>query len=340
MRYVLGIETSCDDSGAAIAAVAGSGDVSLVSEVVSSQTSMHELYGGVVPELAAREHLRNLPVIVAECLRRGNVTSADLDAVGVTRGPGLKGCLLIGLNFAKAFAVARGLPLVAVNHIEGHIFSVQLDHPDLQPPFLALVVSGGHTEIHLVHRFGEYQLIARTIDDAAGEAFDKSANLLGFNYPGGAALADLADSVESSDFNLPRVMRKAEGFSFSGLKTAIAVLIREQAACLRDEQMRAKIAYAIQDSIVDALLYKLKQAVAKTGIRKVAVAGGVSANKFLRRKLASWRQVDSYFPELRHCVDNGANTAYLAACRLSREEFSPLNVAALSRWPVESISCE
>ncbi len=340
MQYVLGIETSCDDSGAALASIGDDGQISIISEVLSSQTSMHELYGGVVPELAAREHLRNIPIIVVEALKQAGLTADHLSAVGVTRGPGLKGCLLVGLNFAKAFALARSLPLIAVNHIEAHIFAAQLDHPKLRPPFLALVVSGGHTEIHLVHRLGEYQLIARTIDDAAGEAFDKSANLLGFKYPGGARLAQLADTVNHSDFKLPRVMRKVEGFSFSGLKTAIALLVRNQKSQLENPKVKASLAYAIQEAIIDALIYKLKVAVKATGIKKVAIAGGVSANLFLREKLSAWKQVETYFPQLQHCVDNGANTAYLAACRLQRQEYSSLGVTALARWPIEGMSCE
>ena len=339
MRYLLGIETSCDDTGAAVVSLAEDGLVQAISEVLSSQTDMHQLYGGVVPELAAREHLSSLPVVISQALDQAGLEIAQLSAIGVTRGPGLKGCLLVGLNFAKAFSLARQIPLIAVNHIEAHIYAAQLDNPELRPPFLALVVSGGHTEIHVVRALGQYELIARTVDDAAGEAFDKSANLLGFSYPGGAKLAALADTVAGSEFRLPRVMRKAEGFSFSGLKTAIALLVRQQGHQLSDQAAKASLAFAIQEAIVDALIFKLKQAVNRTGIRQIAVTGGVSANQFLRCRLSSWKQVQVYFPELKHCVDNGANTAYLAAKRFAAGETSDLAVTALARWPIESTTC-
>lgn len=339
MQYLLGIESSCDDTGVALASIEDDGQISIVAEALSSQVEMHKLYGGVVPELAAREHLRNLPLLIEEVLASAKVGVGDLAAVGVTRGPGLKGCLLVGLNFAKALALAQGIPLIAVNHIEAHIFAAQLDHPELEPPFLALVVSGGHTEIHLVKGLRDYQLIARTVDDAAGEAFDKSANLLGIGYPGGPALARLADSVDKSPFRLPRVMRQSEGFSFSGLKTAIAMLIKQQPS-LEEEGLRAALAFAIQEAIVDALLFKLKKAVKQTNQRKVVVTGGVSANHYLRKRLAGWSQITPYFPRIEHCLDNGANSAYLAAKQFRLGLATALNATALARWPIESLLCE
>ena len=234
MPFILGIESSCDESAAAILQYEiDSSDVHIVSEFISSQVALHQSYGGVVPELAAREHLRNLPFVVSEVLDRAKLAVKDLSSIAVSRGPGLKGCLLMGLNFARGLALSATVPLIGVNHIEAHLLSARLDNPDLEYPFLALIVSGGHTEVHYVPEVGKYELIARTIDDAAGEAFDKSANLLGFPYPGGAALAALAGEASSSRFKLPKVMRESEGFSFSGLKTAIALLVRKHEEDLR-----------------------------------------------------------------------------------------------------------
>ena len=287
---VLGIESSCDETACSIFECSEKDDgrePKLLGENVASQEKVHVLYGGVVPELASREHLTNLPVLVASLCNELKIDVNDIDAVGVTRGPGLKGCLLMGVCFAEGFALARNIPLIGINHIEAHLSVTLLDNPELKYPFLALIVSGGHTEIVYVTGLGQYKIIAQTSDDAAGEAFDKAANLLGFPYPGGAKLAALADTVQSSQFKLPKVMREAEGFSFSGLKTAISLLVADAKEKYGDDLPLAELAYTVQDSIVDALVYKLKKAIKDYNIDKVALAGGVSANKYLRKRIGS-----------------------------------------------------
>ena len=336
--YFLGIETSCDETAAACLRVEGR-TAQVLAEEVSSQFSVHALYGGVVPELASREHLAALPVIVESVMRSAQVNFEDLAAIGVTRGPGLKGCLLMGCSFAKALSLAHKLALIGVNHIEAHIHAALLDNPALCYPFLSMVVSGGHTEIVEVEGLGRYKLWARTIDDAAGEAFDKSANLLGFSYPGGAKLAELAETQTSSPFKLPRVMRGTEGFSFSGLKTAIAMLIKEQAAALAADAAgtRASLAYAVQEAIVDSLCYKLEAAVKQTGAKMVSLSGGVSANKMLRRKVGELKGVNAFFPEPNHCLDNGAMVAFVAARRYLSGQRDKLDFPVLARWPVEEL---
>ncbi len=334
---ILGIETSCDESAVAILRCSADGNSEVLLELVSSQTELHALYGGVVPELASREHMRNLPLLVDKGLSDAKLSLRDIGAIGVTVGPGLKGCLLIGALFAQGLALPGKIPLYGINHIEGHVLSVVLDNPGLSFPYLALVVSGGHTEIQIVRAVGQYELVARTTDDAAGEAFDKSANLMGFEYPGGAKLAALADTVASSDLKLPKVMREAPGFSFSGLKTAIANLVRHNHEILEQAEFRASLAFAIQDAIVDALLFKLAQAVKDTGIRKIAVCGGVSANKYLQAKLkAKYDQV--YLAKSAHCVDNAAMIAFAAQSRRAAGLLplaNPLQIRP--RWPLESV---
>jgi N6-L-threonylcarbamoyladenine synthase len=309
-----------------------------LAEEISSQVELHQDYGGVVPELAAREHMRNLPLLVDKLLGDRGLCLKDCGAIAVTRGPGLKGCLLMGVCFAKGVAVATDTALVGVNHIEGHLLAPLMDNPDLGFPFLALVVSGGHTEIVEVRGLGDYVILARTIDDAAGEAFDKSANLLGFGYPGGAGLAALADARQSSRFKLPRVMRRAKGFSFSGLKTAVAVLVKQHQANLDDPSIKGELAYAIQDAIVDALCFKLKQAIKASGIRRVAVSGGVSANQCLRLRIREMKGVSLYLPSFGHCMDNAAMIGHVGAWRYARGDRMPLDADVLSRWPVEEIA--
>lgn len=332
---VLGIESSCDETGLALIRVEASSAPILVGEVLSSQVALHEKYGGVVPELASREHLKNLPILFEQLLDRTNCCIEDIDAIGVTCGPGLKGCLLVGVTFAQGLSSSSGIPIVAVNHIEGHILSAQMHYPHLRPPYLALVVSGGHTEIILVEAIGQYRCICRTQDDAAGEAFDKSAYLMGLGYPGGVDLANLADAFSGkSRLTLPRVAREIESFSFSGLKTAIASLVKREATALRDDKERAEIAWTIQDSIVDALLYKTKKALDLYDVPLV-VCGGVSANQELQRRL---RQLcaNVFVPPLKHCVDNGAMIAYAAACHiLEGHSYGHLDIH--SRWPVEML---
>lgn len=336
MRCVA-IETSCDETAVALVESAGGG-IQVLGEEISSQTAIHEQYGGVVPELASREHLANLPLLLDLLMRKTGARLDDLSLVAVTRGPGLKGCLLIGAGVAKGLSLARALPLIGVNHIEGHVFAPRLTSPELDLPYLCLVVSGGHTEIVEVQDLGRYRIIARTMDDAAGEAFDKAANLLGFGYPGGARLAALADKYRPNGkarFRLPRVMREAEGFSFSGLKTAIFLLVKEHENELADERLRGELAWAVQEAIVDALVFKLREAAAALHISRVAVSGGVSANKFLRERVAALKGARAYFPDWNHCMDNAAMIGYVGLKRFDRGERASLAMDVQARWPVE-----
>jgi len=338
---VLALETSCDET--AVAVVRGEGDARPVvcAESISSQIKLHADYGGVVPELAAREHLKALPWMIERTLGEAKVSIGDITAVAATRGPGLKGCLLVGCGFAKAIALAHGIPVLGVNHIEGHVLAPLMDNPGLDFPYLALVVSGGHTEILAVRGVGRYELINRTSDDAAGEAFDKSANLLGLEYPGGPRLAALADKYTSSDFVLPRVMRNDPGISFSGLKTAIALLIAKQGeGAVSDEEVRGRLAFAIQDAIVTALVDKLTAAMKSTGIRHVAITGGVSANRALRARVRAIPRAEVYLPGDQHCMDNAGMIGYVGLERFRRGERSDLRADVQSRWPVETMRLE
>lgn len=335
--YVLGIETSCDETACAIVESVGQ-EVKILSQQISSQIDLHKAYGGVIPELASREHLKNLPVILDSVLKTAQLKLEQIDGIGVTSGPGLKGSLLMGINFARGLSLAKNIPLIGINHIEGHILAPMLEHPDLDFPFIALIVSGGHTEIHLAKGLGDYQLIARTIDDAAGEAFDKSAHLLGFEYPGGPKLAQVADSVNSTNFKLPKVMRESPDFSFSGLKTAIALLIQKQKTELGDPKIFGSLCYAIQEAIVEALLYKLDKALKFTNVNKVVVSGGVSANKYLRKKIAEIKNVQCYFPQMQHCMDNAAMIALVAAKRFAHNKKLSDDLKVRARWPVETLN--
>ena len=339
-KLALAIETSCDETALAVYRYEQAAlDGQILGEVVSSQSKLHALYGGVVPELAAREHMQNLPMLLRELMAQSGTQLNALDFVAVTRGPGLLGCLLMGVQFARGVAFAHALPVVGVNHIEGHILSCKLDNPELEFPYLCLVVSGGHTEIHLVHDAGKYELVARTIDDAAGEAFDKSANLLGFDYPGGAKLAALADSVGSSEVRFPRVMRESEGFSFSGLKTAIALTIQRAGALNDDLARKAELSFAVQEAIVDALCFKLKQALKQSAVSRVGVCGGVSANRALREAVSTLPGVKAYFPKSAHCIDNAAMIAYAGALRFESGERLAANAELYPRWAVEKVDC-
>jgi N6-L-threonylcarbamoyladenine synthase len=334
---ILGIESSCDETGVAIVEFNDRGEATVLGEVLASQVVLHERYGGVVPELASREHMRNVPLLLDEVLSKTGLSLEDVDAIGVTAGPGLKGCLLIGVTFAQGLSVAHNLPLLPVNHIEGHILSGEMHDTTLRPPYLALVVSGGHTEIILVEGLGRYTCLCRTRDDAAGEAFDKSANLLDLGYPGGAKLAALADSAgRSTRFVLPKVAREMHDFSFSGLKTAVLLLVKKyRAECGSDPMIIQELAWCIQDSIVDALVHKTRK---ETNDRKLplVVCGGVSANRELRRRLnESYPRV--IFPPLHHCVDNGAMIAYVAG-RYYKAGRSASSFDVLSRWPVEELA--
>ncbi|WP_447980561.1 tRNA (adenosine(37)-N6)-threonylcarbamoyltransferase complex transferase subunit TsaD [Candidatus Nitrospira bockiana] len=306
---ILGIETSCDETAAAVI----NGEGRIVSSVLSSQHDVHQPYGGVVPELAARRHIETIEAIVSEAMRRAPVGWPDLDGVAVTSGPGLAGALLVGVSFGKALAYARGLPLLAVNHLEGHIASAWLESPHLPTPCIVLVVSGGHTHLFLMVDQGSHRLVGRTLDDAAGEAFDKAAKMLGLPYPGGPAIDRLARSGDPRAVVFPRAYLKSGSldFSFSGLKTALLYYLRDldQAAV----RPRAEdIAAGFQEAIVDVLVEKAFQAVERFNTPALAVVGGVSANSRLRAVLTARAQqlgVQLAIPRPGYCTDNAAMIA-------------------------------
>ena len=317
---VLGIETSCDETGVALYdTIRGSAKPidGLIAHALHSQVRMHEDYGGVVPELASRDHIRRVVPLTRRVLEQAGCRMADLDAVAYTQGPGLAGALLVGAGTANALAFALGIAAIPVHHLEGHLLSPLLARQPPAFPFVALLVSGGHTQLMCVDGVGRYRLLGESVDDAAGEAFDKSAKLLGLGYPGGPALSALAASGQAGRFRLPRPMLDSGDldFSFSGLKTAVNNLIRKEGLHAQD---RADIARAVEDAIVDVLVRKSGRAVAQCGLARLVVAGGVSANRTLRRRLdedAGRSKYHVYYPELALCTDNGAMIAFAGACR-------------------------
>jgi N6-L-threonylcarbamoyladenine synthase len=317
---VLGIETSCDETAAAVVA----DGATILSDITLTQ-HLHRIYGGVVPELASREHVRTLAPVVREALSAAGITYHDLGGIAVTNGPGLVGALLVGLSFAKALAYSLKKPLVGINHLEAHIFSVLLEHPDLQVPFLCLVVSGGHSNLYAVESLGKYSLIGSTRDDAAGEAFDKVAKLLGLGYPGGPAIDHAAKGGDPGFIRFPKARMKSGGydFSFSGLKTAVAL----QVSKLREgelESRRADIAASFQEAVVEALLDNTVAAAEEFHMTRIAVCGGVAGNSRLRERLKSiahLRGLGIFYPSVELCTDNAAMVAAAGNFRL--ENFSP-----------------
>ncbi len=322
---VLGIETSCDETGVALYDT----DRGLLGHALHSQVAMHAEYGGVVPELASRDHIRRVLPLTREVLARAGCTLPDLDAIGYTEGPGLAGALLVGASIAHGLGYALGKPVLGVHHLEGHLLSPLLSHPAPDFPFVALLVSGGHSQLMQVTGVGDYRMLGESHDDAAGEAFDKTAKLLGLGYPGGPALARLADSGKPGRFSLPRPMltQLAKSgdlnFSFSGLKTAVLTLVKQQPA---DERTHADIAAEFQAAIVDVLVAKALAALEQTGLSRLVVAGGVGANRLLRERLTARARKQGYsvfYPELEFCTDNGAMIAFAAALRLKNTGFKP-----------------
>jgi N6-L-threonylcarbamoyladenine synthase len=312
---ILGIETSCDETGVALYDAAAA---RLLGHAVHSQVAMHEAYGGVVPELASRDHIRRLVPLARGLLERAGRTAGDLGAVAYTEGPGLAGALLVGASFAHALALALGVPALGIHHLEGHLLSPLLSARAPAFPFVALLVSGGHTQLMRVEGVGRYELLGETQDDAAGEAFDKTATLLGLPYPGGPALSRLAQSGRPGRHKLPRPMIASGDleFSFSGLKTAAMLLVK---GAQPNEQFRADVARAFQDAIVEVLAAKCALAMERTGLTRLVVAGGVGANAQLRAALDAQgraRGYDVYYPEPELCTDNGAMIALAAALRL------------------------
>ncbi|MBI0030934.1 tRNA (adenosine(37)-N6)-threonylcarbamoyltransferase complex transferase subunit TsaD [Gilliamella sp. B14384G15] len=337
---VLGIETSCDETGIAIY----DDEQGLIANQLYSQIKLHADYGGVVPELASRDHIRKTVPLIQAALKEANLTSADIDGVAYTAGPGLVGALMVGASIGRSLAYAWNVPAVAVHHMEGHLLAPMLEDNPPQYPFVALLVSGGHTQLISVTGIGQYRLMGESIDDAAGEAFDKTAKLLGLDYPGGAKLSKLAEQGDSSRFHFPRPMTDRPGldFSFSGLKTAAANTIHQynQSVDL-DEQTKADIARAFEDALVDTLLIKSRRSLEQTGFNRLVIAGGVSANKTLRNKLAelmAQRKGQVYYPRIEFCTDNGAMIAYAGMIHLKQQQYSDLAINVRPRWPLSELN--
>lgn len=334
---ILGIETSCDETGIAIY----DDKQGLIANQLYSQIKLHADYGGVVPELASRDHIRKTVPLIQAALKQANLTASDIDGVAYTAGPGLIGALMVGASVGRSLAYAWGVPAVAVHHMEGHLLAPMLEDNPPAFPFVALLVSGGHTQLIKVTGIGEYALLGESIDDAAGEAFDKTAKLLGLDYPGGAKLSKLAEQGNTSRFHFPRPMTDRPGldFSFSGLKTAAANTINLQKQDL-DEQTKADIARAFEDALVDTLLIKSRRALDQTGFNRLVIAGGVSANKTLRSKLAQLmaeRKGQVYYPRLEFCTDNGAMIAYAGMIHLKASQFADLAIEVKPRWPLSEL---
>jgi N6-L-threonylcarbamoyladenine synthase len=342
---ILGIESSCDETGVALVRAAASGTPKLLAHALHSQIDMHQAYGGVVPELASRDHIRRVLPLARQVMQEAGSTLADVDVVAYTRGPGLAGALLVGAGVACSLAAALGRPVAGVHHLEGHLLSPFLSADAPEFPFIALLVSGGHTQLMRVDDVGCYELLGETIDDAAGEAFDKSAKLLGLGYPGGPALARMAAFGDASSFTLPRPLLHSGNldFSFAGLKTAVRTQVLKLGSNVC-EQDKANLAASTQQAIVDVLVRKSIQALRDTGLKRIVVAGGVGANALLREQLdreCAKRQVRVHYPELALCTDNGAMIALAAAMRLQRDSTAASNDYAfnvLPRWPLATVN--
>ncbi|MCW8956839.1 MAG: tRNA (adenosine(37)-N6)-threonylcarbamoyltransferase complex transferase subunit TsaD [Gammaproteobacteria bacterium] len=336
---VLGIETSCDETGVAIY----DSEQGLLAHALHSQVELHAEYGGVVPELASRDHIRYLLPLTDRALAEAGLSKQDLDGVAFTSGPGLVGALMVGASTARALAMTLGVPAVAVHHMEGHLLAPMLE--DLAPefPFIALLVSGGHTLLAEVRGVGEYSILGESLDDAAGEAFDKTAKLLGLGYPGGPVLAKLAQQGEAGHYRFPRPMTDRPGldFSFSGLKTfTLNTWMSEQKQGHDDEQTKANIARAFEEAVVDSLKIKCRRAVQQTGINTLVVAGGVGANLSLRSALKVMMDKEGgqlFYPRIEFCTDNGAMIAYVGCLRLQAGQHEPLIINAWARWPMDQL---
>jgi N6-L-threonylcarbamoyladenine synthase len=336
---ILGIETSCDETGVAVYET----NVGLLAEGLFSQVELHARFGGVVPELASRDHIAKLTPMIREVLANAGLQLSELDAVAYTAGPGLVGALMVGGSLATALAVGLGIPVIPVHHMEAHLLVTMLEDDPPTLPFLALLVSGGHTLLVEAEAIGDYRIVGETLDDAAGEAFDKVARLLSLPYPGGPALAALAEEGDPIAFNFPRPMRhKGLNFSFSGLKTAVRIAL-ERARLLDgtlDENVRKDIAASFQAAAVDSLVEKSIGALEHTGKTKLVVAGGVGANQELRRKLrlaCLERGATVYYPRPALCTDNGAMIAYAGWCRRNEAQLSA-SIIARPRWPLDELS--
>ena len=338
---ILGIETSCDETGVAIY----DEEKGLIANQLHTQIALHADYGGVVPELASRDHIRKLAPLLQAALQEANLTAKDIDGVAYTSGPGLVGALLVGSTVARSLAYAWNIPAIGVHHMEGHLLAPMLEENPPHFPFVALLVSGGHTQLVRVDGVGRYELLGESIDDAAGEAFDKTAKLLGLDYPGGAALARLALNGTPNRFACPRPMTDRPGldFSFSGLKTFAANTLHQvmQEEGELTEQSKADIAYAFQEAVVDTLAIKCKRALKQTGLKRLVIAGGVSANKQLRQTLAELMQQlggEVFYPQPQFCTDNGAMIAYAGFLRLKQGQQQDLAIEVRPRWAMTELT--
>jgi N6-L-threonylcarbamoyladenine synthase len=332
---VLGIETSCDETGVAVYDSAAG----LLAHLLHSQAAVHAEYGGVVPELASRDHVRKLVPLLDAVLAAAHLERGDIDGIAYTAGPGLVGALLVGAAVGRSLAFALGVPSVAVHHMEGHLLAPMLEADAPEFPFLALLVSGGHTQLVAVHGVGAYRVLGESLDDAAGEAFDKTASLLGLPYPGGPELATLAETGNPARFRFPRPMTDRPGldFSFSGLKTHAMNTIANAPG---DPQTRADIARAFEEAVVDTLVIKCRRALEQVGLERLVVSGGVGANRRLRSAmdtLAGAMSVSVHYPRVAFCTDNGAMVAYAGCRRLLAGADEPLAFEVRARWPLESL---
>ncbi len=332
---VLGIETSCDETGIAIY----DSEQGLMSHIVYSQIPLHADYGGVVPELASRDHIRKTLPLIKQALNEAGCDAASIDGVAYTAGPGLAGALLVGAAIGRSLAFAWGKPALAVHHMEGHLLAPMLEAHQPEFPFLALLVSGGHTQLIRVDGIGRYQLLGESIDDAAGEAFDKTAKLMGLDYPGGPLLAKLAVEGSPTRYSFPRPMtdRPTLDFSFSGLKTAAANVIAAEG---NSPQVRRDIAASFQQAVVDTIVWKCRRALKETGLKRLVVAGGVSANQSLREQLAALLKSvkgEVFYPAKEFCTDNGAMIAFAGWQRLKAGQQQDLSIGVTPRWPMQQL---
>ncbi len=332
---ILGIETSCDETGVALYHP----EKGLIGHLLHSQVDLHSEYGGVVPELASRDHIRKLVPLIRQLLNNCQITPANLDAIAYTAGPGLAGALLVGAATAKSLAWTWNIPAIAIHHMEGHLLAPMLEPDPPEFPFIALLVSGGHTLLVGVNDIGRYQLLGESLDDAAGEAFDKIAKMLGLGYPGGPLLSKLATQGTSGRFKFPRPMTDRPGldFSFSGLKTFTMNTLHKTKQSLQD---KADIAFAFQEAVADTLSIKCRRALQQNDSKRLVVSGGVSANNKIRQTLTTMVEQENariYFPRLEFCTDNGAMIAYAGCQRFLAGQRENLEIQVKARWPIDQL---
>lgn len=337
LMIVLGIETSCDETGVALY----DSEKGLLADVLYSQVKMHAEYGGVVPELASRDHVRKLLPLIKEVMQRADLTANQVDAIAYTAGPGLIGALMVGASTGRSLAMAWGVPAIGVHHMEGHLLAPMLEENPPEFPFVALLVSGGHTQLVKVTAIGEYHLLGESLDDAAGEAFDKAAKMLGLDYPGGPLVARLAEQGDRTRFRFPRPMTDRPGldFSFSGLKTfTLNTIAKHTQDGVLDQQTQADIAAAFEEAVVETLAIKCRRALQETGLKQLIIAGGVSANRRLRERLdavVTKEKASLFYARPEFCTDNGAMIAYAGCQRLLARQSSGLVIEAKPRWSME-----